>query len=348
MLAASASTASPLNCSTTSTLNGSLTSSLQSSPKPTVSHGHLLPYNRAASMRMHRTWSLNSSAAPSLRGKRGVQICEDANKVLEISTRSVRVERGDLELYYPDDFEPDPVIECFVCKYEAESETEAGGFRIYNLPNGGWQLLCPKCNPPDDTWEFDRTVAVSDSLLSPDLVQLIFLFLASEQTKVCAQVCRQWNELSWTTLTLCEGPSYLMRLQNGDKLRNVWVLRVFLHQAKDVPLRVRQLCDHLFYIEALAELTLTGVRGDALILLLAQALKPHRFLQVLDVGACRFQLAGLRALLGAMDDNQCVTVEFVLPRCCLDSEDHKHASVAAASNALRPLLAGTNVIATLV
>lgn len=45
--------------------------------------------------------------------ERGVQICEDANNVFEISTRSVRVERGDLELYYPDDFEPEPVIECF-------------------------------------------------------------------------------------------------------------------------------------------------------------------------------------------------------------------------------------------
>ena len=44
------------------------------------------------------------------------QINEEANDILEISTRSVRVERGDLELFYPEDYEPDPVIECYVCR----------------------------------------------------------------------------------------------------------------------------------------------------------------------------------------------------------------------------------------
>ena len=73
---------------------------------------------------------------------------------------------------------------CFV-QYEAESDAEAGNFRIYNLPDGGWQLLCTKCEPPDDTWEFDRTVAVVDALLPPDLMQLVYLFLTSGDSRVC-------------------------------------------------------------------------------------------------------------------------------------------------------------------
>jgi hypothetical protein len=298
--------------------------------------------------------NLNASLSTSMarlqvpRARRGVQICEDANDVLEISTRSVRVERGDLELFYPEDYEPDPIIECFVCKYEAESDAEAGNFRIYNLPDGGWQLLCTKCEPPDDTWEFDRTVAVVDALLPPDLMQLVYLFLTSGDSRICAHVCRQWNSLSWTVLTLHDDAFFTKKITHPEKMRNVWVLRVYLHDAVSAAVYCGHLCDYLISVEALSELQLTGVSGDAPITRLAEALRDHRYLQVLDIGACEFHHAALTAVLSALEENEASELELILPRCCMDKPGHKFSSSEAAYQALDRLLSGTRITATLV
>lgn len=274
---------------------------------------------------------------------RGVQFCEDANDILEISTRSVRVERGDLALFYSEDYEPDPVIECFACKYESESDTEAGNFRIFNLPDGGWQMLCPRCDPPDPAWEFDRTVAVVDILLPPDIMQLIFLFLSELEAWLCAGVCHQWDDLSWTVLTLRSERAFARHLHAAEKMRNVWVLRACLDEVQAWPECMALLCDNLHRITTLFQLQLTGVRGDAAIKRLAQALQPHATLQVLDLGACDFKRGGLQAILAALAENQTGCVELILPKTCMDTAQLKYATTAEAQQAVDALLVGSNV-----
>eukprot|EP00667_Euglena_gracilis_P012823 EG_transcript_13206 len=333
----------------TSMLSTSNCSSSVMSPKPTVSGGKLARGGNALFGRLGNIF-LNASLGSSLikaSKRRGVHICEERNDVFEISTRADRVERGDLELFYPDDWVPDPVIECCVCRYEAENDPEAGAFRIFNLPDGGWQLLCPKCNPPDPAWEFDRTVAVIDALLPPDLLQQVFLFLGDADSQVCAQVCRTWNDLSWTVLTLL-GDGYYTKKLRCDKMRNVWVLRVYLHDVATADAYCNELSDNLYQVDGLIELQLTGVAGDKAICRLAQALRPHRLLQVVDLGACEFSNKALTALLSAMEDNEAASLELTLPRCCMDTDGHRFSSAAAARQALQAVVSGTHIVAQLV
>ena len=60
-------------------------------------------------------------------------------------------------------------------------------------------------------------------------------------------------------------------------MRNVWVLRVYLHDAVSAAVYCGHLCDYLISVEALSELQLTGVSGDAPITRLAEALRDHRY-----------------------------------------------------------------------
>eukprot|EP00669_Euglena_mutabilis_P011395 TRINITY_DN6047_c0_g1_i1.p1 TRINITY_DN6047_c0_g1~~TRINITY_DN6047_c0_g1_i1.p1 ORF type:complete len:374 (+),score=68.83 TRINITY_DN6047_c0_g1_i1:150-1124(+) len=322
------------------------------SVKPILSNGKLGrgrdTMSNSGGRRGSAALSLSLSSSWKTPRRVGVRICEEANDILEISTRTDRAARGDLALFYSDDFVPDPMIECSQCNYEAESDLEAGGFRIFNLPDGGWQLLCKNCEPPDPSWEFDRFVAVADSLLPAELLQVVFLYLNSRDMQACALVCRDWSEFSWTVLTIKDNPCLLPWLTDVARFRNVWVLRVLLHDSTRPDACVMQLCDYLHQIDALSELQVTGITSDGTVKRLAQALRFHRTLQVLDLSRCRFRYEALTALLSALEENDADFVRLSLPRCCVDTAHHKYPTIAAAQKALAALMAGTPIIASLV
>eukprot|EP01012_Entosiphon_sulcatum_P055807 TRINITY_DN7835_c0_g1_i2.p1 TRINITY_DN7835_c0_g1~~TRINITY_DN7835_c0_g1_i2.p1 ORF type:complete len:295 (-),score=16.26 TRINITY_DN7835_c0_g1_i2:335-1198(-) len=183
-----------------------------SSPKPR-SMRRAPPDLSGSHFSMSSTFSrvMSTPRSSSHGPRRTVRIEEGHNRYLDISTRSTRVERGDLEWYYSDDpAAAEGIVECFLCKEEPEEDAVRMTYRIFDLPNGDWRILCPNCSPPDNTWVFDR--CVGESFLFPsDVLQHIFLFLP--KTPELGLVCQQWNEVSWTRLHLRDDVFFNLKVQ---------------------------------------------------------------------------------------------------------------------------------------
>ena len=263
--------------------------------------------------------SFESSIATHISGIRDVrevQVNEALNQVLEISTRSQRVARGDLDQYYQDSFEPEPIIECCLCKAEALDDEDAGQFRIFNLPDGSWQLLCPTCEPPASAcWEFDRTVLVPDPWLSGEVLQRILLFLKPSECRSAALLSRRWSELSWTRLSLRDDEFLNLKLTH-PKLAHVWVLHVHLTDPSTASSYGGLLCDAMHNILALSELVIAGVTDDDVIIHLAETLKNQLSLQTLDLGQCQFTKVGFMAIVEGLRQSVQPRVQVILPLCC--------------------------------